>query len=378
MRVKVPDYYKEFKCIAGDCKDSCCAGWEVDVDERAQEYYVTVSGAFGKRLKDSTIIDEDGIRFTLTPNKRCCFLNDCNLCDLYTALGEEHLCDTCAEFPRFYECFGDLKEKGISLSCPTAADLILRYTEPLTWEEQEEDDEISLNEIDYDLYMQLTAAREQCFSMLQDRTHDIIWRMIVVLLFSNDIQKYIYKGKYKKIEKVRMKYGDSDFLEKQVRKWIKKAAKHVDGVENRTELLNIYTEFEVVNAEWVDILAKAVSDNECMDEELAAKFAAYLKNRQIAYEQIMVYFIYRYFMKAVYDYDLISKVKFGVVSTLVIRCVDYSQWLSKQELPFEDFVWLAHLYSKEIEHSDENMDALAAYCDGDMRFHVEALIASLL
>ena len=167
-------------------------------------------------------------------------------------------------------------------------------------------------------------------------------------------------------------------MEKQVRKWMKKAAKHVDGVENRTELLNIYTKFEVVNAEWVDILAKAVSDNECMDEKLAEKFTAYLKNQQIAYEQIMVYFTYRYFMKAVYDYDLISKVKFGVVSTLVIRCVDYSQWFLKQELPFEDFIWLAHLYSKEIEHSDENMDALAAYCGSDMRFHVEALIASLL
>lgn len=378
MRVKVPDYYKDFKCIAGGCKDSCCAGWEVDVDERAQEYYAAVGGEFGKRLKDSTIIDEDGIRFTLTDNKRCCFLNDRNLCDLYTALGEEHLCDTCAEFPRFYEYFGDLKEMGISLSCPTAAELILKHEPPLTWEEKEEDGEISLNDIDYDLYVQLMAARQQCFSILQDRAHDMIWRMIVVLLFSNDIQKYIFKGTYKKIGKVREKYGDGNFLEKQVRKWIKKAAKHVDGMANRTELLNVYTGFEVVNAGWVDILAKAVRDNENMDETSAEKFAGYLKDRQIPYEQIMVYFIYRYFMKAVYDYDLISKVKFGVVSTLVIRCVDYSGWLLKEELPLEDFIWLAHLYSKEIEHSDENMDALAGYCGEDVRFHVEALIASLL
>lgn len=378
MRVKVPDYYKNFQCIAGACKDSCCAGWEVDVDERAQEYYAAVSGDFGKRLKDSTIIDEDGIRFTLTENKRCCFLNDCNLCDLYTALGEEHLCDTCAEFPRFYEYFGDLKEKGISLSCPTAAELILTHEEPLTWEETEGDDGISLNDIDYDLYMQLTAAREQCFRILQDRSHDVIWRMIVVLLFSNDIQKLIFKGKYKKIGKVREKYSDGNYLEKQARRWIKKSTRHVDGIDNRTAILNIYTEFEVVNAEWVDILAGAVRDNDCMDGTLAKEFAAYLKERQIPYEQIMVYFIYRYFMKAVYDYDLISKVKFGVVSTLVIRCVDYSQWLAEQELPLADFIWLAHLYSKEIEHSDDNMDALAGYCGEDMRFHAEALIASLL
>lgn len=378
MRLKVPDYYKNFKCIAGDCKDSCCAGWEVDVDRQAQEYYAAVEGDFGKRLKESTILDEEGIRFTLTENKRCCFLNDCNLCDLYTALGEEHLCETCTEFPRFYECFGDLKEKGISLSCPTAAELILTHEEPLTWEEQEENDEISLNDIDYDLYMQLMAARQQCFEILQNRNRHIIWRIIVILLFANDIQKYIFKGKYKKIGRVREKYADEDFSEKQVRRWIHKSTRHVDGMNNRTELLKTFTEFEVVNAGWTDILAKAVADNPGMDENLAESFGAYLKERQVPYEQLMVYFIYRYFMKAVYDYDLISKVKFGVVSTLVIRCVDYSRWLPGKELPLEDFIWLAHLYSKEIEHSDENMEALAGYCGGDMRFHVEALIASLL
>ncbi len=378
MRVKVPDYYKNFKCIAGDCKDSCCAGWEVDVDDKAQEYYVTVSGDFGKRLKDSTIIDEEGIRFTLTENRRCCFLNDCNLCDLYTALGEEHLCETCTDFPRFFECFGDLKEKGISLSCPTAAELVLTHEEPLTWEEEQENDEISLNDIDYDLYMQLMAARKQCFEILQDRNHHIIWRMIVVLLFANDIQKYMDKGKYKKIGRVREKYGSETFLEKQVRKWIKKSTKHVDGMNNRTELLKLYAGFEVVNDGWIDILAGAIRDNSEMDETLARSFAEYLKERQIQYEQIMVYFVYRYFMKAVYDYDLISKVKFGVVSTLVIRCVDYSRWLIKRELLLSDFVWLAHLYSKEIEHSDENMEALAQYCGSDLRFHTEALIASLL
>ena len=33
MKVTVPDYYKDFKCIAGVCEDTCCAGWQVDVDD---------------------------------------------------------------------------------------------------------------------------------------------------------------------------------------------------------------------------------------------------------------------------------------------------------------------------------------------------------
>ena len=33
MILRVPFYYKEFHCIADACKDSCCIGWEIDIDE---------------------------------------------------------------------------------------------------------------------------------------------------------------------------------------------------------------------------------------------------------------------------------------------------------------------------------------------------------
>ena len=33
MKIVTPAYYKDFKCIAGACTDTCCAGWDVDVDE---------------------------------------------------------------------------------------------------------------------------------------------------------------------------------------------------------------------------------------------------------------------------------------------------------------------------------------------------------
>ena len=377
MRVIVPDYYKNFKCIASECTDTCCAGWEVDVDEKAQEYYVTVSGEFGKRLKDNTIIDEDGIRFTLTDKKRCCFLNDCNLCDLYTALGEEHLCETCTDFPRFSEVFGDLKEKGISLSCPTAAGLILDHEDKLTFEESEEDEMIALNDIDYDLYMQLMAARRQALDMAQNRDRDIIWRVLSVLLFANDIQKYIFKGKYKKIAKVREKYLEEKYIDKMILKNGKKALKHVNGADNIDRLLSVFEKFEVVNAVWPQKLSEAKGANEnCANND--AEYAAYFKSREISYEQLLVYFIYRYFMKAVYDLDLIAKVKLGVVSIIVIRSVEKAAWLREKELSLEELIDIAHLYSKEVEHSDENMDGISDLCHEDLSFHMEALIASLL
>ena len=93
MILRVPEYYEKFSCIASRCKDSCCAGWEIDIDEDSYAYYNSVEGKFGKRLKESMYEadpDDDGggYRFKLKGKKRCAMLNDHNLCDLYTALGE--------------------------------------------------------------------------------------------------------------------------------------------------------------------------------------------------------------------------------------------------------------------------------------------------
>lgn len=39
MTYDYPSYYGDFHCIGGSCKDSCCIGWEVDIDEDTYEYY---------------------------------------------------------------------------------------------------------------------------------------------------------------------------------------------------------------------------------------------------------------------------------------------------------------------------------------------------
>ncbi len=36
----MPDYFKQFKCIGGKCEDSCCIGWDIDVDEKTFRQYM--------------------------------------------------------------------------------------------------------------------------------------------------------------------------------------------------------------------------------------------------------------------------------------------------------------------------------------------------
>ena len=65
MILRVPDYYEEFACIAGACTGSCCDGWEIDIDDASREYYSSVGGEIGERLREKLYQGEDGeYRFT--------------------------------------------------------------------------------------------------------------------------------------------------------------------------------------------------------------------------------------------------------------------------------------------------------------------------
>lgn len=145
MKYHKPSFFDQFKCIGSACTDTCCAGWEIEVDETTAEGYLTEKGAFGDRLRRE-IGSEPGEYFFKLKNNRCPFLNKENLCDIFINLGEDRLCDICREHPRFYNWFGDYTEVGLGLCCEEAERLLFSDSKPLTFVEevtQDEDDELS-------------------------------------------------------------------------------------------------------------------------------------------------------------------------------------------------------------------------------------------
>jgi lysine-N-methylase len=168
-----PDFYPEFHCIAGQCKHSCCIGWEIDVDEDTMEDYQQVGGAFGERLHKCIAGEES--HFVLGEGERCPFLNGENLCDIIINLGEDSLCQICADHPRFYTWLPDRVEEGLGLCCEEAARLLLSHEGSIRFLEQEEPDEE-----DYEAdegYYALLRRREKVFACLQDRTRTIQERL---------------------------------------------------------------------------------------------------------------------------------------------------------------------------------------------------------
>ena len=59
MRYVKPHFYDSFVCTAGDCPDTCCAGWQIMIDEESLERYENEPGEFGKILRNSIDWEEE-------------------------------------------------------------------------------------------------------------------------------------------------------------------------------------------------------------------------------------------------------------------------------------------------------------------------------
>lgn len=386
MKIRVPDYYKDFKCIADKCEDTCCAGWEVDVDDDSYEYYKTVTGPFGDRIKSVMVppTEEEEACFTLN-NGRCPFLNDNNLCDLYTELGEDKLCDTCTNYPRFIEEYGSLREIGIALSCKTAGELILKSDKKVTFELTENDEMVSTyNDIDPELYMMLMASRKTAFDIAQNRDFDIVMRYCLVLEYAKDIQEMIDKGTLSKIMNIKNNYSSEEYLRERTKTFNILHNEEYTRYSYIYEYLKIFDDFEIINKSWTDMVnhEKEYMYEQSSNEEYKSRynrFEQYYHEKEYEYEQLLVYFIFRYYLKAVNDDDVFSKVKMAVVSFLIIKDLDVLRFCDNEgSLSFEEQVDIMHIYSREIEHSYENFEKLSLMLSEDERFSYHVLISLLV
>lgn len=297
MKIVKPTFYKNFKCIAGDCPDSCCQGWEVDADSDSLEYYKTLDNSLEIKKRIDSVLSKDEFDntiFTLAPKKRCPFLNDENLCDMHIAIGGEHTPYTCRTFPRFIYDFGATREIGISFSCPVASDMMYN-TESFDFETEVNSDLPTLNDIDAEKYFLLYKGRAEAYKIAKDKNKSIRERLNDLLDLGVLLQEKLFP----------YDEGGDDIA-----------------------FFDVFKNPELINPEWKEKVEnfslKQVSDTQ-------------------SNENILMYFLYKYLMQAVYDDDALSKIKMAVIGVLI-------------NTYFGEDSWTVHLWSKETEHSQYNMD----------------------
>lgn len=438
-RIGIPKCYGDFHCIADACTDSCCAGWQVDVDDASWAYYKTVKGEFGDYLHSVMveIPDEEG-QFQLQKDGRCPFLNDNGLCDMYSNLGEEKLCKTCTNYPRYMEDYGELREMGLAFSCPEAARLMLESSAPMEFEEfelgedetkwcsmvkdvmwrsetnwpnqlstyvhpysirQNEGDmkevaekgyRIDMNAFDEDYFQVLYECRKTAFAIVQERSLSIEQRVLLYLDFAVKLQEaldgaceqesHVNEEFARRAKQIRCCYGEADELTKrycQIQEMVAQWPENEDAFmlyeepvpfgRLRYTLLPeyaavLYQELKHCKPQWGPLLSQAEEVlHQQMEEDTYAQmyreFGKCYRQREYEYEHLLSYFVFKYFLKSYFDDDIYGKAQLAVVGYLMVKELAVCQWIRQgKKYTKADQAELFHLYSREMEHSDENYD----------------------
>lgn len=168
MKEYVLSYYPKFKCIAEKCQHTCCAGWTVNIDENTLSVYKNQASDFSKALKNG--INFKKSKFKLDKSRRCAFLNQKNLCEIITNLGETSLCQVCRDHPRFKTFFDNGTEIGLGFCCERATQIILSYQDkiqPILIQDDENCLEPSF------IQKQILKFRKNALLIIQDRNKNI-------------------------------------------------------------------------------------------------------------------------------------------------------------------------------------------------------------
>lgn len=400
-----PDYYKKFSCIADKCPDTCCGKWQIVIDDDSLEKYEDYNGEYRDELRRK-VNWKEGV-FRHGRSGKCAFLRDDMLCDMYIHMGKESLCTTCREYPRHTEEFENVREVSLSLSCPEVARILMNITDKVTFVTEEDDEDEVFDDFDYFLYSNLEDIREEILKIIQDRSVDIRIRIERVLQIGASAQRHYDEGDLVMWDEcdeqdkpeIHGEHEEYMLLQKQVMFLIEDLELLYDDwedvliesqellfgggemafAENRNrfevwwethnEISYCQSEQESDTAENVvteddaagnDAIEDDVDWNDATDnqfEDVKACGGELRMTMDIFLEQIIVYFISIYLLGAVYDDNISGKVNACVGHAVELYMLLMARWFRNGEtLSVDDLIELSYRYSREIEHSDDNLE----------------------
>lgn len=312
MNIIKPHYYDHFRCLADRCPDSCCHEWEVAVDEATAQAYLSLPGDLGDSLRQTLRQREDGYYLEITDG-RCPMWRRDGLCQIQHQLGHDALCQTCRDFPRLRHDYGDFMELGLELSCPEAARIIL--TAPDLPPIRTDVPGSSPPDYDPDTMQVLLATRETALRIL--RSYELPTALSLLLVYGAHAQADVDAGEV------------SEFDETAALTMLAQLP-----LPTPQPLPDFYTGLEILTDRWRTRLR---------DPHPLPHWQPEI--RAMARCQIR-----RYWLQAVSDWELASRVKMIVASCLLVKQLG------------GDVISTAQLYSKEIDNDADNIDAILDGC----------------
>jgi len=324
MKITVPEYFTSFRCLADKCSDSCCIGWEIDIDDHTLAKYADLNSDLGREIAKKT---QHGY-FDTDKNGRCAFLDGEGLCRIISALGDGYLCDICREHPRYYGVGSDGIEGGLGLSCEAAAKLILSLKKK----------------------PKLVTDNRQVRYEAEDEYGD----------FSDSWRELLYEAIYS---------SDIDCIISLLEEYANTAdGMCFDIASGIADKVAVIPKIIAIPCEEnaIKLTKKAVKyfgECEMLDESFGNRISAIsesdyeylsslIKENEIAFRNLLFYFTHRYVRECVEDMTLGARILFSLMASLTIIL------LSSGYTCEERIVRCAVDFSKNIEYSTENVNEI--------------------
>lgn len=300
MDIYTPSYYSAFRCIAADCPDSCCQGWDVAVDDEKAAYYRALPGPLGDALREG-LMQDDGTWYLENRGGRCPMWRQDGLCRIQAQLGEQALCRTCDQFPRLTHEYENFTERMLELSCPEAARLILNAPPEPPAARTDPDPDMAL----------LLKTREEALAIL--RSCPPREAAALVMLLGCHVQQILDGGE------------ETPFRPEQALAEAKALAK--PGGE--ADFIAFFLSLEILTEQWPRRLSHPTP-----------------APWQEGHAALCRYLVSRYWLQAYSDGDLYGRAKLIISLTALVQKLG------------GDLISTAQLMSKELENDPENIDAI--------------------
>lgn len=322
-----PDDYAAFRCLAGACPQTCCAAWEIVVDPDAQDAYLRLRHPLAEKLRRVMRVDSDGDTYFAQTDGRCPFLCADGLCELQRTLGEQSLCRTCRDFPRWEVLLCDRVEQGLSPACPEAARLLLERCAPLRFVSAPlPDDGYVPGARERRLTAAVTVVRDRVLALLAQPDHTVEENFAAALTFARAAQRLLDRHRIAAL-------ADGD---------VPVTADAAPEPMTPAALAAAFASPEPLDARWPELLRRVAALDVCPPPRLTDV-------QQTCLAQTIVW---RHGMDALDDRDVVFPVRYAAATLRLLACLAAVSELTDAQLIV--------LVTREVENDSEALSRLRA------------------
>ena len=198
----IPVFYQKFRCLAQDCRDSCCVNWSITFSKKDYLRLRRLDAPPAlqerleqgvRRIKSKERTDANYGRFDLWANhNRCPFLDEDGLCAIQRACGHNALPEVCTSFPRRVGYSPAAKEHALSPACEGVLQLLWDMPEGVEFVEDPlpnaEQTTFFFPKVG-NLLLYFTPVRGAFIDILQNRAMSLTERMLCLGVMIQRLQK---------------------------------------------------------------------------------------------------------------------------------------------------------------------------------------------